>query len=187
MSALARVREIVPQGGFVVLDTETTGIGPEAEIVQIGIVSSDGNTLLDSLVKPTKSIPPDATAIHGITDAMVADAPTLADLAEAVRDAITGRAVVVYNAEYDIRLLRQSSRAIGLEVNWQTVPARWLCAMLAYAEYRGVPGKRYGEFKWHRLGDAVAFEGIRVHNAHAAIGDCLMTLALVRKMAEQTA
>ncbi|NLH97868.1 MAG: 3'-5' exonuclease [Chthonomonadales bacterium] len=182
-TALARIKEIVPQGDFVILDTETTGIDYRAEIVQIGMVDANGTVLLDSFVRPTIAIPPDATAIHGITDSMVADAPRLSDLADTIRGLLKGRPAIVYNAEYDMRLLSQSSRALGLAVDWQAAASRWICAMLAYAEHRGVPGRRYGEFRWHRLGDAARFEGIQVANAHAAVGDCLMTLALVRKMA----
>jgi DNA polymerase-3 subunit epsilon len=182
-TALARVREIVPAGEFVVLDTETTGIDPRAEIVQIGIVDAQGRVLADSLVRPTIAIPSDATAIHGITNAMVADAPTLADLAADLRATLKGRPVIVYNAEYDMRLLDQSSRAHRIEAEWRLAATRWICAMLAYAEYRGVPGRRYGEYRWHKLGDAARHEGISVTEAHAAIGDCLTTLALVRKLA----
>jgi DNA polymerase III epsilon subunit-like protein len=185
-TALTRIKEIVPGGNFVVLDTETTGIDYRAEIVQIGIVGSDGATLMNCLLKPSMPIPPEATAIHGITNAMVADAPRLADVAEQVRDVIAGRVVIVYNAEYDVRLLVQTSRMQGLATDWRSIPARWICAMLAYAEHRGEPGRRYGEFRWHKLGDAARHEHIEVTGAHDAIGDCLTTLALVKRLAGVT-
>ncbi|MBM3494686.1 MAG: 3'-5' exonuclease [Armatimonadetes bacterium] len=181
-TALARIREIVPAGEFVVLDTETTGIDYRAEIVQIGIVSAKGEILADSFVRPTIPIPSDALAIHGITDAMVADAPTIGEIGDTIRAAIKGRPVIVYNAEYDMRLLDQSSRARGVAGDWRSAAPRWICAMLAYAEHRGVPGRRYGEFRWHKLGDAARHERIEVTAAHAAVGDCLTTLALVRKL-----
>jgi len=183
MTALSRVREIVPLGKFVVLDTETTGIDFRAEIVQIGIIDAAGATLVDTLVKPTRPIPSEATAIHGITDAMVAAAPTIADIADGICSAIRGRVVVIYNAEYDMRLLSQSSRSLGMDTNWRDQAQRWVCAMLAYAEHRGEPGRRYGEFKWHRLEVAAGYEGIDVGRSHTALDDCRTTLALVRKLA----
>lgn len=41
-----------------ILDTETTGLGDDAEIVEIAIIDQDKNVLLNSLVKPSKPIPP---------------------------------------------------------------------------------------------------------------------------------
>lgn len=49
------------------IDTETTGLGDDAEIVEICIIDSHGFILLNTLVKPTKPIPDEAIAIHGIT------------------------------------------------------------------------------------------------------------------------
>jgi DNA polymerase-3 subunit epsilon len=183
-TALSRIREVVPRGDFVVLDTETTGIDYRAEIVQIGIIDVSAATLLDTLVRPARRIPPDATAIHGITDEMVASAPTIADVTDQICAAIRRRVVIIYNAEYDMRLLNQSSRSRGLDTNWRDQAQRWVCAMLAYAEHRGEPGRRYGEFKWHRLEVAAGYEGISVGRAHTALDDCRTTLALVRKLAE---
>lgn len=47
------------------IDTETTGLGDDAEIVEICIIDSHGFILLNTLVKPTKPIPDEAIAIHG--------------------------------------------------------------------------------------------------------------------------
>ena len=175
-TALSAIRAIAPTDNFVVLDTETTGIDYRAQIVQIGIVAADGRVLVDSLVRPTIPIPQEATAIHGLTDDMVRLAPTIVELAPSIRDAIRGRCVIIYNAEYDMRLLRQSAEARQDTTDWRSVATRWLCAMLAYAEYRGEPGRRYGEFRWHKLGEAARYEGIEASAQHSAIGDCLTTL-----------
>lgn len=84
--------------GFVVLDTETTGLDEAAQIVSIAIIDHTGQVLLDTLVRPTISIPDDVVAIHGITDEMVVDAPTMAHLYDEVRRLLSGRTVVIYNA-----------------------------------------------------------------------------------------
>jgi DNA polymerase-3 subunit epsilon len=50
----------------VVLDTETTGLGHDAEIIEIAIICAfSGKTFINTLVKPRNPIPPSATAIHG--------------------------------------------------------------------------------------------------------------------------
>ena len=58
------------------LDTETTGLGQRDEIVEIAILDPLGKMVIDTLVRPSKPIPQDAVAIHGITNAMVSAAPT---------------------------------------------------------------------------------------------------------------
>jgi len=59
------------------LDTETTGLwrGDGAELVEVALMDETGKVWVDTLVKPEKPIPSGATAVHGITDDMVKDAP----------------------------------------------------------------------------------------------------------------
>src|SRR5205814_1881064 len=59
----------------VFLDSETTGLDHQAEIIEIAIVDARGAVLLDTFVRPDSRIPPEVTRIHGIVDAMVAGAP----------------------------------------------------------------------------------------------------------------
>lgn len=58
----------------IIIDTETTGLGFDAEIVEFTAICADsGKVIVNELVKPTCSIPAEATAIHGITDVDVSD------------------------------------------------------------------------------------------------------------------
>ncbi|XFB06568.1 exonuclease domain-containing protein [Azotobacter salinestris] len=57
------------------LDTETTGLHASAEIVELSLIDSRGQPLLDTLIRPERPIPPALTRIHGIDNAMVADVP----------------------------------------------------------------------------------------------------------------
>ena len=63
---------------FVILDTETTGLNERAEIVELSIIDKNGNTLFDRLIKPKGHIPRDAEQIHGISNADVENADSLA-------------------------------------------------------------------------------------------------------------
>lgn len=67
-------------GGVIFCDTETTGQDRNAEVCEIAIVDEHENVLFESLVKPSKPIPQAATKIHGITNEMVANAPTFAEI-----------------------------------------------------------------------------------------------------------
>lgn len=157
---------------FLVLDTETTGLHSGAEICQIAIIDHTGQMLLDQLVKPTMPIPDDVAMIHGITDALVADQPTWRAVRERVIQLIANRVVVVYNAEFDLRLMMQSDLMCGLPIAPYSQIADFRCAMRAYAKGG----------HWIKLVHACAAHGIPIENAHNALGDCLMTLALVRKV-----
>ena len=168
--------------GFYVLDTETTGLGKRDEVVQIGIIDQNGRTLMNSLVKPTKAIPPGASAIHGIYDADVADAPDFADLYVTLSATLAGMPMVCYNVEFDWRMLVQSAGLFGLPP--LRTGARH-CAMKQYARYRGQKNAN-GAYRWQKLTQAAKQQRIKVEDAHDALGDSRMTLALIYKMAGQS-
>lgn len=69
----ARAQELI-SSDCLSLDVETTGLGNNDEVCEITILDAAGATILDTLVRPTQPIPAEATAIHRITDAMVASA-----------------------------------------------------------------------------------------------------------------
>lgn len=177
------------QRDCLILDTETTGLGGDAEICEITVIDSHGNTLLNSLVRPTKSIPDEVIRIHGITNEMVADAPTWRELHDDFLQLVgnSGRPLVIYNAEYDVRLLIQSAHALGF-----SFPHSWPsgynihCAMQAYAEFHGAWDNYRQAYKWQKLTSAAARFGIPVDGAHRSLADCLMTLGVIRHMAGQS-
>lgn len=178
-NAIVWAQSVAQDATAVFLDTETTGLGDGAEIIDIGIVDVAGNVLLDALVRPMRPIPTEATAVHGITDAMVAEAPTFGDIAAQLGALIDRRRVVVYNAQYDLAMVNQCGKAAG----WADfVRDEWQCAMLAFADFDGTLNRR-GEPKWHKLDAAAARFGI-VPGGHRALADAnaarLVVLAMAR-------
>ena len=101
-------RDLLQRKDWVILDTETTGTLEYDEIVQVAILSSDGKTLMDTLVQPTQPIPFDATAIHGITNDDVEDAPQFPEVYEKIKEIIHEKRLVIYNSQFDVRLIQQS-------------------------------------------------------------------------------
>ena len=158
---------------WVILDTETTGLGPEAEVIQIGVIDGGGNILMDNvLVKPTVPITSGAAAVHGITSEMVKDASTFPEILPRLQEVVRGRLLVVYNLQYDLRLLIQSALAHNLR--WQLLEVENTdCAMLRYAEWFGEWNDYHGSFRWQKLGGG----------DHSAVGDCFATLDVIKKMA----
>jgi len=174
-------RSLLALPNFYVLDTETTGVDPQAEAVQIGLVDKDGRTVLDTLVRPTRPIPREAQAVHGISNAMVQGKPTFADLYAQLSGLLAGAVLVAYNMDFDWRILLQSGAPYGLPA---LRPKARDCAMKQYAAFWGQKKGGYADYRWHKLAEAAAQQGIIVQDAHSALGDVRMTLALIRKMAE---
>ena len=69
-------------GRLAVFDLETTGLGKvrNDEPVEIAVVDENGQTLLEKFLRPTISIPQEATGIHGIADVDVREAQTIVEL-----------------------------------------------------------------------------------------------------------
>lgn len=186
MSNLKTFQDALRGSDFNVLDTETTGLD-DGEIVQIAIINSVGETLLDTLIKPARFIPPSATQIHGITDEICKDAPSWFEITEKIRSIITGKPLVIYNAVYDRKMMHKSQERHNLpKIEWKEI-TDFHCAMEAFAEFYGDWNDYRGNYRWQKLVTAAAHCNVTVANAHNALGDCLMTLGVVRYMLESEA
>lgn len=95
---------------FVIVDLETTG-GPatQAGITEIGAVKVQGGEVLAefaTLVQPASAIPAHISALTGITDRMVADAPSVAGAVAAFGEFAGDAILVAHNAPYDLGFLK---------------------------------------------------------------------------------
>jgi DNA polymerase III epsilon subunit-like protein len=169
----------------VVLDTETTGL-TEPRLVDIGVLGIDGEVLLDTLVNPGVPIPAEASAIHGITDADAATAPSFAAILPQLTNVLSARRVIIYNAGFDTRVLTAeldryehdlAPRAVR-DIR-DTAAHTWLdrlrveCAMLQHAKWFGAWHPYWRSYTWQPL------EG----GDHRALGDCRATVERLREMA----
>jgi DNA polymerase-3 subunit epsilon len=171
-TATAWARGVLADPQTVILDTETTGLDYRAQVVQIAVIDTAGAVLLNTLVRPTEPIPPAASRIHGIVDQMVAGAPAWPEILPFLRPVLHGRRVVIYNAAYDKRILRQSCQAHGLD-SLGLFPVAYECAMEWYAQWYGEWNSYWQSYRWQPLagGD------------HSALGDCRACLAALQRMA----
>lgn len=159
------------------LDTETTGLDGSAEIVEICILDADGEPLLNTLVRPRKSIPFDAYRIHGISNEMVQTAPSWLEVWPQAREVLHGQTVGIYNADFDLRMLKQTQRANGL--TWPTVEMQSFCIMRLYSDYLGTSQFISLEKAGQRL-------GLRLPNDHRALADSRLARAVLRRLAGVT-
>lgn len=149
-------------------DLETTGVRVGRDrIVQIGIV----RLMLDgtreewsALVNPGMPIPPEATAVHGISDLDVANAPFLEDLAAEITGQLAGCDLSGFNVlRFDIPFLAEELLRVGTE--WNHTSARVIDVQRIF--HKKEP---------RDLSAAVRFYLERSHDcAHDALGDVAAT------------
>lgn len=181
------LRALAAADDWVVVDTETTGLGDKAQVVQIGIVDAAGNELFNQLVRPSVAIEPEATRVHGLTAAKLAGCPAWPEVWPAAAALINGR-VLAYNAAFDGRVIAQSCRAYGLP---EPVLA-WVDVMGLVAAAYGMWSNYHEDFRWFSLGEAAAIRGIRPYDddrykPHDAAGDAWLTWRLVKLYKKQKA
>jgi DNA polymerase III subunit epsilon len=138
-----------------------------------------GTVLLNTLVRPTNPIAPEARAIHGITDEVLAQAPSFSNLYDTIAVLLGNRSVLAYNADFDRRILAQTCATYGLP---PLEVAAWDCVMERYASFWGESSKA-DHFKPQSLSTAYMQQGIDVQGHHDAVKDCLLTLALIKAVA----
>jgi DNA polymerase III epsilon subunit family exonuclease len=113
--ALQKIRELVEEESTLILDCETTGaVEAYEEVVELAILKIDGTVLFHSLVSCKMRIHPDATKTHGITPAMLTNAPSFPEIWKTVSSLLEGKHVVIYNANFDVRILEGEAEHYGL-------------------------------------------------------------------------
>jgi DNA polymerase-3 subunit epsilon len=100
----------------VFLDTETTGTGPDDEIIDIAIVDFDGTVLVDQLVNPTMPISAEAREKHGLDSVTLSFQPDMIEIWPAIYPILRDRPILIYNSMFDLRLLRQTTARYNLEM-----------------------------------------------------------------------
>lgn len=170
VSAVLWAREQLSQNDLVILDTETTGLD-DAEIVEIAIIDRTEETLLDTLIKPSIPIPAEVTDIHGISDEMVADAPSFPEVYPRIDAALKDKRVLIYNSAFDIKILNYCCKLHGLPI--LNLKERSECLMEWAAQWGGDWSYYYKDYKYFPLPGG----------GHRALEDCIAALQLIKKMA----
>jgi DNA polymerase-3 subunit epsilon len=166
----------------VYLDTETTGMHFNSEVIEIGIIDDLGEVLFEQLIRPRGKIDPAAGRVHGITPEMLVDAPTWEQVWPQAEAVLLGRRIGVYNVEFDLRLMKQTHKHSWM--NWVIPDKDFFDIMKLYARYYGDWDPFHKSFRYQSLEIAGRQCGISLPNAHRAVDDCLLTRALLHHMAE---
>lgn len=153
---------------YVVFDLETTGINQARDaIIEISAVRVSGNEVtgeFSTLVNPGRHIPPAATAVNGITDEMVRDAPGIEEAIGEFLDFIGDQILVGHNIHtFDMNFAYDAAwNALGRQLRNDYIDT-------LYMARRYLP-----QLSHHRLTDVSDHFGIETKGAHRALCDCVM-------------
>ena len=170
------------RGKMAVWDLETTGLDPEKDrITQIAIITISNLGEVEeewsSYVNPGIPIPPEVTALTGISDETVKDAPPFEELWMEVMLRLSHDILIGYNAAaFDAPFLCAELRRCGQEY----LAISCLDPLIIIRDIdRFVKGKGR-----HRLTETCLRHGVEVEQAHNALGDARMTWRLWERLAE---
>lgn len=194
---------------WVVIDTETTGLDTKTgEVLEVAVVDALGEELVNTCVYPggrpwvrsdALNDGPDVPAshIHGITPSELFHAPTWDEVRRRLREAIRGRHVLAYNANFDRKMLTSNLQRRLMDAGFLG-ESKWSCVMRMVAKWAGKWSAKHGDFTHVSLADAIEMMGpagaaIREANngrwgegsAHRAAADADLARRLVFAMAER--
>ena len=159
-------------------DLETTGVNVSKDkILEISIlkVFPNGNKELKTwLVNPEMPIPPQTTAVHGITDDKVANEPTFKQLSKSIYEMIKGSDLAGFNSDrFDIPLLAEEMLRAEIDVDFKkflTVDVQTI----------------FHKMEKRNLSAAYKFYcGKELENAHSAEADTTVTYEVLKAQIEK--
>lgn len=161
---------------FAIVDIETTGGYATANgITEIAIAVHDGEKLIEffeTLINPYMPIPRYIQALTGITDEMVSDAPSFADVSEKIYLMLQNAVFVAHNVNFDYSFVKHHLSIYGFQLD-----CKKLCTVRL--SRRLLPG-----YKSYSLGNICRSLNIVIDNRHRAGGDALATVKLFEKILE---
>ena len=169
-------------GPYTVFDVETTGMSPvHNRIIEIGAVRIEHDGSLshyETLIHPECSIPYQITRLTGITNEMVANAPTFQEAANEFLQFIEGSKLVAHNARFDLAFLMESlGRTPGVPL-WTN--GAYDTLSLSKKAYPGLPS-----YSLKSLRQALQLGNEIDGSAHRALYDAEITMELFRKTMQQ--
>ena len=159
---------------YTIIDVETTG--RSNKLTEISIFKYDGTTVIDeftSLIDPQMLIPDYITALTGIDNGMVADAPTFSEIAKDILAITENTTFVAHNVNFDYNAIRNEFKAVDIDFN-----RKKLCTIRLARKL--IPGH-----KSYSLGKLCKALSINIVGRHRARGDAEATVILFEMLLNQ--
>ena len=173
-------QEMLSLPNVVTLDTETTGFGQDDEIIEIALWDIQKHRSYATLVQCQQTtIPKEAEKKHHITKSMLRDAPTWPQIWPKLMSYLTRHVIIIYNADYDLRMLKQTARHYNLPMPELQVH----CLMKHYSAYVGQPSSRAEGHRFLKLAAACTHFQIEHASAHRALADAQAAAEVIQKLA----
>ena len=148
-------------------DTETTGGGRNDQIIEIAFCDSDRHVIIDTLICTDRPSSPGAFKVHGIYPHELIGKPTFIDIQPAIVQLLKGRTLYAYNANFDIRMMRQSGHKLWM----QQVDVK--CLAKQSANFIGQYSPYFKSNRYFSLSKACLHFGIEHTKAHRAAADAI--------------
>lgn len=162
---------------YIIGDTETTGLEEDAGVCEIAWIEIDEDlNVVDrvhSLIDPQRPIAASASGVHGITNAMVHDAPTMDEFFEHFQPSIPRSSVglIAHNLQFDVRFFRPHLGSLDFS----------LCTLrLARHIWPEAENHKLQTLRYH-----LAEQGLDGGDAHSALGDVETCLSVLRVARDQ--
>lgn len=155
---------------IVVFDFETTGTAPDDEIIEIGAVKMVDGTITETfttLINPGRHIPEEATAVHGIVDADVADAPKIEKVIGDFFKFTRGAILAGHNVMFDYHYLNKAAERSDYDFDNDLIDTLSLSKQYIKGQSN------------NRLEGLCEYLKISLENAHRASHDALATAKLL--------
>ena len=155
---------------YAIVDIETTGgFAASHGITEIAVFIHDGNKVVkrfETLINPQQNIPRYITALTGIDNYMVSDAPTFEEIAEVLFDLLKDQIFVAHNVNFDYSFIKHQLKNCGYDLT-----VKKLCTVrLGRKIFPGLPS--------YSLGNLCRSLQINIDNRHRAGGDAKATVQL---------
>lgn len=156
--------------GVIAIDLETTGLSPLVDrIIEIALfkVTPEGLEVYQTLINPEIPIPEHTTAIHNISDSMVADAPKLDAVMNDIQLFIGDYPIVAHNAKFDLGFIVMAMQK--LNVTLAPNPIYCSCKLARHT---------HKDSANHKLATLVKDLDIPLVNHHRALDDAYASLKI---------